>query len=227
MWVRTSTTSFVRSPSLAIPTGRVTALPAPGILCRASPPLPAQRGWRLVHITPRVVAEVKALACELPAKLGLAPSRFSRSELRCHMLEAGIAREAPCQRGGPRTGPRRHSPGGASPLGRCALRLLLGPIALRLLALRRALPVGRFSSLGARQGPPRTASASPVSVLARDYPRTASRPLRLVRPQPPQVQRARQECLRSGPDVAPRPAPDPARPALAGPDHGPPHGPGT
>ena len=35
---------------------------------------------------PRVVAEVKALACELPAKLGLPLSRFSRSKLRRHVL---------------------------------------------------------------------------------------------------------------------------------------------
>jgi len=33
---------------------------------------------------------VKALACELPAKLGLPLSRFSRSELRRHVLAAGI-----------------------------------------------------------------------------------------------------------------------------------------
>ena len=39
---------------------------------------------------PRVVAEVKALACELPAELGLPLSRFSRAELRRHVLEAGI-----------------------------------------------------------------------------------------------------------------------------------------
>jgi hypothetical protein len=37
-----------------------------------------------------VVAEVKALACELPAKLGLPLSRFSRSELRRHVMAAGI-----------------------------------------------------------------------------------------------------------------------------------------
>lgn len=37
-----------------------------------------------------MVAEVKALACELPAKLGLPLSRFSRSELRRHVLSAGI-----------------------------------------------------------------------------------------------------------------------------------------
>ena len=37
-----------------------------------------------------MVAEVKALACELPAKLGLPLSRFSRSELRRHVLAAGI-----------------------------------------------------------------------------------------------------------------------------------------
>ena len=33
---------------------------------------------------------MKALACELPAKLGLPLSRFSRSELRRHVLSAGI-----------------------------------------------------------------------------------------------------------------------------------------
>ena len=38
---------------------------------------------------PRVVAEVKALVCELPAKLGLPLSRFSRSELRRYVLAAG------------------------------------------------------------------------------------------------------------------------------------------
>ena len=37
-----------------------------------------------------MVAEVKALACELPAKLGLPLSRFSRPELRLHVLAAGI-----------------------------------------------------------------------------------------------------------------------------------------
>lgn len=37
-----------------------------------------------------MVAEVKALACELPAKPGLPLSRFSRSELRRHVLGAGI-----------------------------------------------------------------------------------------------------------------------------------------
>ena len=40
-----------------------------------------------------MVAEVKALACELPAKLGLPLSRFSRSELRRHVLAAGIVAE--------------------------------------------------------------------------------------------------------------------------------------
>ena len=39
---------------------------------------------------PRVVAEVKALASELPAKLGLPLSRFSRSELRRQVLAVGI-----------------------------------------------------------------------------------------------------------------------------------------
>jgi len=36
---------------------------------------------------------VKALACELPAKLGLPLSRFSRSELRRYVLAAGIVAE--------------------------------------------------------------------------------------------------------------------------------------
>jgi len=36
---------------------------------------------------------VKALACELPATLGLPLSRFSRSELRRHVLAAGIVAE--------------------------------------------------------------------------------------------------------------------------------------
>ena len=37
-----------------------------------------------------MVAEVKALACELPARLGLPLSRFSRAELRRYVLAAGI-----------------------------------------------------------------------------------------------------------------------------------------
>jgi hypothetical protein len=36
------------------------------------------------------VAQVKAMACELPARLGLPLSRFSRSELRRHALALGI-----------------------------------------------------------------------------------------------------------------------------------------
>ena len=40
-----------------------------------------------------MVAEVKALACELPVKLGLPLSRFSRSELRRYVLAAGIVAE--------------------------------------------------------------------------------------------------------------------------------------
>jgi hypothetical protein len=39
---------------------------------------------------PKVIATVKAIACELPAKLGLPLSRFSRSELRRHVIAAGI-----------------------------------------------------------------------------------------------------------------------------------------
>jgi hypothetical protein len=37
-----------------------------------------------------VVAQVKALACELPATLGLPLSRFSRAELRRHVVAAGL-----------------------------------------------------------------------------------------------------------------------------------------
>ena len=37
-----------------------------------------------------MVAQVKALACELPATLGLPLSRFSRAELRRHVVQAGI-----------------------------------------------------------------------------------------------------------------------------------------
>ena len=37
-----------------------------------------------------MVAQVKALACELPATLGLPLSRFSRAELRRHVVAAGI-----------------------------------------------------------------------------------------------------------------------------------------
>ena len=36
---------------------------------------------------------MKALACELPSKLGLPLSRFSRSELRRYVLAAGIVAE--------------------------------------------------------------------------------------------------------------------------------------
>jgi hypothetical protein len=39
------------------------------------------------------VALVKAIACELPAKLGLPLSRFSRAELRRHVLAAGLVAE--------------------------------------------------------------------------------------------------------------------------------------
>lgn len=42
---------------------------------------------------PRVIAEVKALACQLPVQLGLPLSRFSRSELRRFVLEQGIVAE--------------------------------------------------------------------------------------------------------------------------------------
>ncbi len=39
---------------------------------------------------PRVAIEVKALACELPAKLGIPLSRFSVAELRCEVLHRGL-----------------------------------------------------------------------------------------------------------------------------------------
>lgn len=39
------------------------------------------------------MAEVKALACELPAKFGLPLSRFSREELRRHVLALGLVAE--------------------------------------------------------------------------------------------------------------------------------------
>ncbi len=42
---------------------------------------------------PAIVAEVKALACQLPATLGVPLSRFSRRELRRHVLEQGIVAE--------------------------------------------------------------------------------------------------------------------------------------
>jgi hypothetical protein len=41
------------------------------------------------------VAQVKAMACELPAKLGLPLSRFSRTELRRHAIALGIVAEIP------------------------------------------------------------------------------------------------------------------------------------
>lgn len=37
-----------------------------------------------------MIAEVKALACELPARLGLPLSRFSREELRRHVVATGL-----------------------------------------------------------------------------------------------------------------------------------------
>lgn len=39
---------------------------------------------------PRIVVTVKALACELPSRLGVPLSRFSREELRRYVLEQGI-----------------------------------------------------------------------------------------------------------------------------------------
>jgi len=60
----------------------------------------AWRGWRTVPaeaapplFPPRLIAEVKALACKLPTKLGLPLSRFSREELRRHVVSAGLVAE--------------------------------------------------------------------------------------------------------------------------------------
>lgn len=53
--------------------------------------VPAEAGPPL--FPPELVAQVKALACELPARLGLPLSRFSRSELRRHVLAAGLVAE--------------------------------------------------------------------------------------------------------------------------------------
>lgn len=39
---------------------------------------------------PRIIVAVKALACELPARLGIPLSRFSSEELRRHVVEQGI-----------------------------------------------------------------------------------------------------------------------------------------
>lgn len=58
------------------------------------------RDWRIVpaeagppFFPPQLVAEVKALACELPARLGLPLSRFSREEIRRHVIAAGLVAE--------------------------------------------------------------------------------------------------------------------------------------
>ena len=65
--------------------------PASALLSRTPPRNRGSFAARPVaSYSPRVVAEVKALACELPAKLGLPLWRFSRPELRRHVLEAGI-----------------------------------------------------------------------------------------------------------------------------------------
>ena len=55
------------------------------------------RDWRTVPaevgpplFPPQLIAEVKAIACELPARLGLPLSRFSREELRRHVVAAGL-----------------------------------------------------------------------------------------------------------------------------------------
>ena len=60
--------------------------PASALLSRTPPRNRGSFAARPVaSYSPRVVAEVKALACELPAKLGLPLSRFSRPELRRHV----------------------------------------------------------------------------------------------------------------------------------------------
>lgn len=53
--------------------------------------VPAEAGPPL--FPPQLIAEVKALACELPARLGLSLSRFSREELRRHVIAAGLVAE--------------------------------------------------------------------------------------------------------------------------------------
>jgi len=44
----------------------------------------------LLGFPPRIVVEVKALACELPSKLGVPLSRFSGEEIKRYVLETGI-----------------------------------------------------------------------------------------------------------------------------------------
>jgi hypothetical protein len=58
------------------------------------------RGWKIdpaeagpPFFPPQLIAEVKALACELPARLGLPLSRFSREDLRRHVVAAGLVAE--------------------------------------------------------------------------------------------------------------------------------------
>ena len=51
------------------------------------PGLEAQpRGGRKARFSPRFVVQVKALACELPHKLGLPLSRLSIEEIRRHVI---------------------------------------------------------------------------------------------------------------------------------------------
>ena len=58
----------------------------------------ASRGWRIVPaeeagpslFPPQVVCEVKALACQLPAELGIPLSRFSQRELRQQVISRRI-----------------------------------------------------------------------------------------------------------------------------------------
>jgi len=55
------------------------------------PGLEAQpRGGRKARFSPSLVVEVKALACELPIKLGLPLSRLSIEEIRQHVIAQGL-----------------------------------------------------------------------------------------------------------------------------------------
>jgi len=58
------------------------------------PGLEAQpRGGRKARFPPSLVIQVKALACELPHKLGLPLSRLSIQEIRQHVISQGLVAE--------------------------------------------------------------------------------------------------------------------------------------
>jgi transposase len=58
------------------------------------PGLEAQpRGGRKARCSPRLVVQVKALACELPHRLGLPLSRLSIEEIRQHVISQGLVAE--------------------------------------------------------------------------------------------------------------------------------------